>query len=43
VSACQAAGQDLDLRERQGYDHGYFFIQSFIAEHLDWHARRLNA
>jgi S-formylglutathione hydrolase len=43
VSACQAAGQDLDLRERQGYDHGYFFIQSFIAQHLDWHARRLNA
>jgi S-formylglutathione hydrolase len=43
VSACQAAGQDLDLRERKGYDHGYFFIQSFISQHMAWHARRLNS
>jgi S-formylglutathione hydrolase len=43
ISACKAAGQELDLRERPGYDHGYFFIQSFISQHLAWHARRLAA
>ena len=42
AAACEAAGQKLDLRMRDGYDHGYFFIQSFIAEHLAWHAQRLN-
>jgi S-formylglutathione hydrolase len=41
VSACKVAGQEISLRMREGYDHGYFFIQSFIAEHLDWHAQRL--
>ena len=42
VAACKAAGQELDLRERKGYDHGYFFIQSFMAQHIAWHAHRLN-
>jgi S-formylglutathione hydrolase len=42
-AACQAAGQELDLRERSGYDHGYFFIQSFISQHIAWHARRLRS
>jgi S-formylglutathione hydrolase len=42
VAACKAAGQELDLRERKGYDHGYFFIQSFIAQHIAWHAHRLS-
>lgn len=42
VAACKAGGQELDLRMRDGYDHGYFFIQSFIAQHLAWHAHRLN-
>ncbi len=41
VEACKAAGQPLELRERPGYDHGYFFIQTFIGEHLAWHAARL--
>jgi S-formylglutathione hydrolase len=41
VAACEAAGQPLELRQHAGYDHGYFFIQTFIADHLDWHARRL--
>ncbi len=41
VQACEAAGQPLELRQHAGYDHGYFFIQTFIREHLDWHARRL--
>ena len=30
----QGSGQELDLRMREGYDHGYFFIQSFIAQHM---------
>jgi S-formylglutathione hydrolase len=40
-AACKAADQPLELRLHTGYDHGYFFIQSFIADHLAWHARRL--
>jgi S-formylglutathione hydrolase len=43
AAACQAAGQEIKLRTREGYDHGYFFIQSFIADHMDWHAARLLA
>ena len=31
AAACKAAGQPLELRMREGYDHGYFFIQTFIA------------
>ncbi len=41
AEACKAAGQPLDLRLHSGYDHGYFFIQSFIAGHMEWHGRRL--
>ena len=40
MTACKAAGQEIDLRMRDGYDHGYFFIQTFIAQHLDWHAHK---
>jgi len=39
--ACKAAGQSLELRMHTGYDHGYFFIQTFIADHMAWHAKRL--
>ncbi len=39
--ACDAAGQPLRLRLQPGYDHSYFFIASFIADHLDFHAARL--
>jgi S-formylglutathione hydrolase len=39
--ACAQAGQPLELRRHEGYDHGYFFIASFIADHLDHHARAL--
>ena len=39
--ACAAAGAPLELRLREGYDHSYYFVASFIDEHLDWHARRL--
>jgi S-formylglutathione hydrolase len=39
--AAAASGQKLRLRRHAGYDHGYFFIQSFVAEHLAHHARAL--
>ena len=40
-SACDSVGQELDLRYEAGYDHSYFFIQSFIEDHIDFHASRL--
>jgi S-formylglutathione hydrolase len=42
-AACAAAGQPLELRRHAGYDHGYFFIASFIADHVEHHARTLCA
>ena len=41
TEACEAAGQALTLRMQDGYDHSYFFIASFIADHVAWHADRL--
>lgn len=40
-AACAAAGQKLTLRMQEGYDHSYFFIATFIADHVAWHAERL--
>ena len=40
-AACAQAGQPLTLRRHAGYDHGYYFIQTFMADHLRWHAERL--
>lgn len=40
-AACHKVGQKLTLRMHDGYDHGYFFIQSFIDEHLQFHALQL--
>ena len=40
-SACAQVGQPLTLRRHAGYDHGYYFIQSFIADHLQHHASAL--
>jgi S-formylglutathione hydrolase len=40
-AACAAAGQNLTLRRQPGYDHSYFFMTSFIADHIAWHAARL--
>jgi S-formylglutathione hydrolase len=39
--ACAEAGIPLQLNRRPGYDHSYFFISTFMAEHLRWHADRL--
>ena len=39
--ACETAGQPLTLRRQAGYDHSYYFISTFMADHLRWHAARL--
>jgi len=38
AQACAKVGQPLTLRTHPGYDHSYFFIQSFIDDHLNWHS-----
>ena len=40
-AACAAVGQKLTLRRQPGYDHSYFFMTSFIADHIGWHRARL--
>jgi S-formylglutathione hydrolase len=42
AAACQRVGYPLQLRQHAGYDHGYFFIASFIEDHLRHHAAVLN-
>ena len=39
--ACRDSGQVLTYRERPGYDHGYYFVSTFIRSHLEFHARAL--
>lgn len=41
--ACEAAGIPLTLRRQPGYDHSYYFISTFMADHLSWHAASLKA
>lgn len=41
-AACAAAGIPLTLRMQPGYDHSYYFISSFMADHLRWHGARLS-
>lgn len=41
AAACATAGQPLQLRRHPGYDHGYYFIQTFIEDHLMHHAAQL--
>jgi S-formylglutathione hydrolase len=40
-AACAKAGQPLTLRRHAGYDHGYYFISTFIEDHLRHHAKQL--
>jgi S-formylglutathione hydrolase len=40
-TAAQRSGQALTLRRHEGYDHSYWFIQSFIGDHMKWHAGKL--
>ncbi len=42
-AACQAGGQDCELRLQPGYDHSYYFISTFMRDHVAHHARALNA
>ncbi len=41
VAACEAAGQTATIQLQPGYDHSYYFISTFMADHLSWHADRL--
>jgi len=39
--ACDRAGQPATIRMQPGYDHSYYFISTFMADHVGWHATRL--
>lgn len=41
VEACASTGIDATIRMQEGYDHSYFFISTFMAEHIGWHAEHL--
>ena len=41
--ACEQAGIPLTLRRQSGYDHSYYFISTFMGDHLRWQAQRLKA
>ena len=43
IHACNAAGIAAEIRTQEGYDHSYFFISTFMADHIAWHAERLKA
>ncbi len=40
--ACKEAGQPLTLRRHEGYDHSYYFISTFMEDHIRHHAETLN-
>jgi len=40
-AACEKARIPLTLRRQEGYDHSYYFISTFMSDHLGWHAARL--
>ncbi|MCZ8323402.1 MAG: S-formylglutathione hydrolase [Novosphingobium sp.] len=42
TAACAEAGIPATIRMQPGYDHSYYFISTFMAEHVAWHAQRLN-
>jgi S-formylglutathione hydrolase len=41
AGACEKAGQPATIRMQPGYDHSYYFISTFLAEHVAWHAGQL--
>ena len=43
AEACRERGVPLTLRMQPGYDHSYYFVATFIADHVRWHAERLTA
>ena len=42
-AACESAKIPLTLRRQPGYNHSYYFISTFMADHLHWHSDRLKA
>ena len=42
VDACAAAGVPVDMRMQSGYDHSYYFIATFMGDHMTHHAKALN-
>ena len=40
-AAAKAAGIDLSLRIQRAHDHSYWFVSSFMEDHVNWHAGRL--
>lgn len=43
ADACRDAGVDAQIRMQPGYDHSYYFISTFMTDHIVWHAERLRA
>jgi len=43
AAACETAGIVLTLRMQPGYEHGYYFVSTFMADHIAWHAARLGS
>lgn len=43
IETCRDANVPLELRLQPGYDHSYYFVASFIGDHIAWHAKRLSA
>ncbi|WP_128891776.1 S-formylglutathione hydrolase [Erythrobacter sp. HKB08] len=43
VEVCEAAGMQPEIRMQEGYDHSYYFISTFMADHVAWHVERLKA
>lgn len=41
--ACEAGGQKVEINMREGYDHSYYFIATFLPDHFEWHAKALKA
>lgn len=41
IEACEKANQSATIRMQEGYDHSYYFISTFLPEHVAWHAERL--
>lgn len=41
AQACDASGQKVEINMREGYDHSYYFISTFLPDHFAWHAKAL--
>jgi len=42
-NVCETVNQPVTIRMQEGYDHSYYFISTFMVEHVAWHAERLKA